>query len=98
MLLLLLPSSSPPLSHAPTSFHTHTLIFFLTGGDPHSGDGDLGVRDLKGDFLSWILPPLSHAPPSASFFLSPPLSCSSFCFLLPLSLSLPLYFLPLDIL
>ena len=66
--------------------YTH---FFLTGGDPHSGDGnlgdrdgegdrDLGVRDLKGDFLSWIL--------------TPSLSCSSFCFLLPHSPSLMLLY------
>ena len=67
--------------------------FFLTGGDLHSGDGnlgdgegegDLGVRDLKGDFPSWILTPLmlllllpssslplSHAPiPIHSFFFN----------------------------
>ena len=59
--------------------------FFLTGGDLHSGDGnlgdgegegDLGVRDLKGDFPSWIL--------------TPSFSCSSFCFLLPHSPSLML--------
>ena len=44
------------------------------------GDGNLGVRDLKVDFLSWIL--------------TPSLSWSSFCFLLPLSLSLPLILSP----
>ena len=50
--------------------------------DGNLGDGELGVRDLKGVFLSCILTPSLSCPNSASFFSLP--------------LTPPLYFFPLD--
>ena len=47
-MLLLLRSSSLPLSHVPTSFiPIHS--FFLTGGDPHSGDRNFGDGEGEGE-------------------------------------------------
>ena len=50
ILSLFLLLSSDFLSYPYTNFYLlfYSIIFFCTGGDPHSGDEDLGSRDFGG--------------------------------------------------